>query len=283
MWLVKLALFLALAYVAVVAALYVTQTALLFPTWLVPATDTPVSSPAAPLETVTPDGERLRGIRIPGTAAPDDEPVVVIGFGGNAWNAIHLADYLHGLYPRAEVIAFHYRGYKPSSGRPSAAALLADASMIYDHVAKEAGKNTIIAVGISIGSGVAAHLAKQRPLAGLILVSPFDSLEALGREHYPWVPVRWLLRHRMEVADDLRSLNVATAVIAAQRDDIVPPHRTEPVRQAIRNLVLDRTIADAGHNDIFERPEFRVAMVEALTRLRPGARAPLPSPHLPRQ
>jgi hypothetical protein len=276
MWVAKLALFLALAYVAVVAALYVTQTALLFPTWLVPATDAPVSSTATELETVTPDGEHLRGIRVPGTAGSDDERVVILGFGGNAWNANDLAAYLHGLFPSAEVIAFYYRGYDPSSGRPSATALLADAPLIYDHVAKRPGDGPIVAVGISIGSGVAAHLAKQRPLDGLILVSPFDSLEALVREHYPWlpVPVRWLLRHRMEVADDLRGLNVATAVIAAERDDIVPPQRTEPVRRAARNLVLDRTIANGDHHDIYQRPEFRAAMVEALSRIRQSAPSP---------
>ena len=283
MWLVKLALILALAYAGVVAAMYFAQTVLLFPTWLAPASYAAIPIAAVPLETVTPDGERLRGIRIPGAPGPDDEPVVVIGFGGNAWNASVLAAYLHQIYPKADAVAFHYRGYGPSEGRPSAAALLADAAVIYDFVATQADASAIVAVGISIGSGVAAHLAKQRPLDGLILVSPFDSLEALGREHYWWLPVRWLLRHRMDVANDLRGTNVPTAVIAGERDDIVPPRRTEPVRRAIRNLVLDRTVAGAGHNDLFQRPEFQTAMVAALARIRRGISAPLSGPQLPRQ
>lgn len=283
MWLAKLALILALAYAGIVAAMYFAQTALLFPSWLVPAIETLPSERAVALETVTPDGVRLKGIRIPGTLGPDGERVVVIGFSGNAWNANDLAAYLHQLYPKADVVAFHYRGYGPSGGRPSADALLADAPVIYDHVATRPGSVPIIAVGISIGSGVAAHLAKRRPLAGLILVSPFDSLEALGREHYWWLPVRWLLRHRMEVAEDLRGTSVPTAVIAGERDDIVPPRRTERVRRAIGNLVLDRTVAGAGHNDIFQRPEFRSAMVEALARMRRSAPDPLSAPPLPRQ
>jgi hypothetical protein len=205
---------------------------------------------------------------------PRDERTVVLGFGGNAWNAGDLGAYLHGLYPQAEVIAFHYRGYEPSSGRPSAAALLSDAPLIYDYVAKSSGDRPIVAVGISIGSGVAAHLAKQRPLAGLILVSPFDSLEALGREHYPWLPVHWLLRHHMEVADDLRGLSVATAVITAERDEIIPARRTDAVRRVIGNLVLDQTIAGAGHNDLYHRPDFRAVMVEALARLRQSTASP---------
>jgi hypothetical protein len=271
MWLAKFGLFLVLAYVAVVTALYVAQTALLFPSWLVPATDSPGPGPALRIETVTPDGERLRGIRIPGAPGPGSEQVVVIGFGGNAWNANDLAAYLHDLYPSAEVIAFHYRGYEPSGGKPSAAALLADAPLIYDHIARDPGEIAIIAVGISIGTGVAAHLARQRPLAGLILVSPFDSLEALGREHYPWLPVHWLLRHRMEVTDDLRGLSIPAAVLAAEKDDIIPARRTDAVRRVIGNLVLDRTIAGAGHNDLYHRPDFHAAMVEALAKVRNAA------------
>ena len=54
---------------------------------------------------------------------------------------------------------------------------------------------------LSIGAGPAAYLASQRPIAGLILVTPFDSLTALAREHYPWAPVSLLLRYRMEIAE----------------------------------------------------------------------------------
>lgn len=279
MWVAKLALFLALGYVAVVAALYLGQTALLFPTWLAPTTVGALPASAGRLDVMTPDGVQLRGTRIPARGEASGGRVTLLGFGGNAWNADTLAVYLHDLYPQADAIAFNYRGYAPSGGRPAAAALLADAPVIYDHVAKEAGGSPIIAVGISIGTGVAARLAQERPLAGLILVSPFDSLAALGGEHYPWLPVRWLLRHKMEAADDLRGLDLPVAILAGAKDDIIPAQRTEPVRRAIRNLVFDRTIPDAGHNDLFHRPEFRAAMAEALARLR----ASPASPPLPRQ
>jgi uncharacterized protein len=240
--------------------MYVMQTPMLFPTWLVPSASLPAASH---LEVETPDGERLIGVHL----APVREragQVVLLGFGGNAWNVGGVAAYLHEMFPQADVVAFHYRGYRPSGGSPSAAALLADVPVVYDHVRESLGTDRIVAVGLSIGSGVAAHLAARRPLAGLILVSPFDSLEALARGHYPWVPVRWLLRHQMSTVDDVRGLTTPTALIAAERDTIVPPRRTEPVRRAIPGLVLDRTIARAGHNDLYNYPEFRAAMAEAL-------------------
>ena len=57
---------------------------------------------------------------------------LILGFGGNAWNGSDVAAYLHQIFPQADVIAFHYRGYRPSTGSPSAEALLADAPLVHD-------------------------------------------------------------------------------------------------------------------------------------------------------
>ncbi len=267
MWLLKLVLVLAAAYIAVVALMYAAQTQMLFPTRLATGSSTLLPQVAARLEVETPDGERLRGVHVPAARDRPGERLVVLGFGGNAWNAESLAAYLHGLFPDTEVVAFHYRGYPPSTGRPSAAALLADAPVVFDHVLETIGSGRVVAVGLSLGAGVAADLGARRSLAGLILVSPFDSLEALAREHFPWAPVGWLLRHHMETVESLRGLTTPTALIAAGDDTIVPRRRTEAVRRAITALVLDRTITHADHNDLYGHPDFHAAMVEALARI----------------
>ena len=127
----------------------------------------------------------------------------------------------HGLIPDHDIVVAYYRGYRPSSGRPSAAKIMADALTVHDRLVGPPG---VIAVGFSIGSGIAAHLAAQRSLAGLVLVTPFDSLTALARHHYPWVPVRLLLRHRIETAELLRGAAAPTAVITAERTPSFPRH-----------------------------------------------------------
>jgi pimeloyl-ACP methyl ester carboxylesterase len=160
--------------------------------------------------------------------------------------------------------------YAPSTGTPSAQALLQDALVIHDDLVARLAPDRIAVVGLSIGAGPAARLARSREVAGLILVTPFDTLEALAREHYPWLPIGLLLRHRMDVAGDLASVSAPVAVIAAEKDTIVPPRRTEPVRKAARHLVLDRTIANAGHNDIYDRDVFRDAMQKAMTVIETG-------------
>ncbi len=264
MWALKLLLVPILLYVAIVAAVYFAQTSIIFPAKAVGGAG-PLPPAAVRLELATRDGHRLHGVHIAGRS-PGARPVI-LGFSGNAWNAEDAAIFLADLYPDADVVAFHYRGYRPSTGTPGAAALLEDAPLIHDFVSRRFAGRPIVATGFSIGSGVAARLASRRPLTGLVLVTPFDSLAAVGRDHYPWLPVGPLLRHRMNPAEDMLSSRVPTAIIVAGRDTLIPPRRAQALAKRVPNLVYERTIEEAGHNDIYQHPQFRTAMAEALDRV----------------
>jgi hypothetical protein len=262
MW--KLLLIPVFLYAALLLLIFAFQGRLLFPAGAVGGAG-PLPRGAERLSLDTPDGHRLHGIHIRPSASGSG--TLILGFGGNAWNADTAAVYLHTLFPEADVVAFHYRGYRPSTGTPSAQALLADAPLIYDLAVARLRADRTVAVGLSIGSGVAAGLAARRPLDGLVLVTPFDSMGKVAARHYPWLPVRWLFRHEFRAAEWLRDSPVPTAIIAAERDTLIPAERTDGLRRAVARLVFDRTIPRAGHNDVYDRPEFRAAMREALRRV----------------
>lgn len=251
-----------LAYSLILAFVYFAQTRLLFPADSVPNAG-PMPTQWQPLTLQAGTGHQLRGVHVPPRAQGGDR-LLILGFGGNAWNAESAAAFLHDLFPRADVITFHYRGYAPSEGRPSAAALQADALAIHDFARQLLSDHRIIVVGFSVGSGVASYLAAHRPADGLILVTPFDSLAEVASDHYPWLPVRSLLRHRMEPAQDLRESGVPVALIAAGADRLIRPARAKALSGAVRNLVFDRTLAGASHNDIYDRQDFRSAMQRAM-------------------
>jgi pimeloyl-ACP methyl ester carboxylesterase len=241
------------------------QSSAIFPTHAVsPAGPLPPGAEALSVETA--DRERLAGIYIPpessGTATE-----LILGFGGNAWNGQDVAEYLHELFPDRDVVAFHYRGYAPSSGTPSAEALIADAPIVYDFAIEKLKNRHIVAVGFSIGSGIAAQLASRRKLDGLILVTPFDSLKSVAEGMFSWLPIGRFFDHEIDAAGPLEHSDVPVAVIAAEQDEIVAPERTAALRPRIGNLVFDRTIKGAGHNDIYARSDFQIAMREALDRL----------------
>ena len=182
------------------------------------------------------------------------------------WNGQDVAEYLHELFPDDDVVAFHYRGYAPSTGSPSADALIADAPLVYD-AAVEA---------VEAGAGHRRRLqhrhGRRRPasqpsakLDGLILVTPFDSLKAVAQSMYPWLPIGPFFEHEIDAAGRARRASRRRSrSLRPSDDEIVPAERTDALRKRVPNLVFDRTIAGAGHNDIYARSDFHEAMHEAL-------------------
>jgi pimeloyl-ACP methyl ester carboxylesterase len=249
-------------YVSICLAGWALQDKVLFPVGAASAHG-PLPSGAERLEMVAADGTKLVGVHLP-PQVPTTEAPVILGFGGNAWNADNAGEYLADVFPGTDVIVFHYRGYAPSGGRPGAAALLADSLLVHDEAIRLFPGRRIVAVGFSIGSGLAAHVARARPVAGAILVTPFDSLTEVAAGQFPWLPVRLLFRNPIDAARDLAEVKAPVAILAGDADTLIPAARTDGLRRAARSLIFDRTIEGAGHNDIYGRSSFQQAAREAL-------------------
>ena len=98
-------------------------------------------------------------------------------------------------------------------------------------------------------------------------------LAAVGQGHYPWLPVGLFLRHRMNPAADLRASRVPVALIVAGLDTLIPPARAAALAEAVPNLVFNRTIEGADHNDIYQLSAFQQAMDEALAAIERAGKA----------
>ncbi len=261
---IKLVAILLAAYAGAVGFLYLAQRSLIFRGAHLPSVR--LDQPRTPerLELPTPDGNVLFGMLF--RASPDSTDLV-IGFGGNMQDAEVLGQDLADRLPQAHLVVFHYRGYGPSTGRPSEKALYADALTIHDAMALRLRPARTFAVGISLGSGVATYLSKQRRLAGMLLVTPYDSIEAVAKEQYFWVPVGLLLRDRFASIEHVRANRTPVAVIAAEGDRVVRPQRTAALRAQISNLVFDRTLPGASHATIDHLPAYGGTFKEAFAAL----------------
>lgn len=236
-----------LGYTGVVSALFFAQGWLIFPGSLTGGGKRPPGPIVGERLTLeVEDGVELHGMLFRSTGSRD----LVVGFGGNAQDAEALGLDLAARLPDASVAVFHYRSYGPSTGRASEAALLADSLSIYDHLTAEIRPERVFAVGVSLGSSIATYLSGQRHLDGVILVTPFDSIEAIARDSYPWLPVGLLLRHRFPSDVFMTGNPTPVAVIAAAEDRVVRPERTEALVEHLENLVFKAVIGEATHNTI---------------------------------
>lgn len=122
--------------------------------------------------------------------------------------------------------------------------------------------------GESLGCAVVTELATEHPPAGLVLRSPFTDLAAVGSVHYPFLPVRLLLRDRYPVEEQIARVRVPTTVVFGTADTIVPPDQSRAVASAAADLHRLLAVTGADHNDpvLLDGPQLVEAVVE-LARL----------------
>ncbi|MCB2012324.1 MAG: alpha/beta fold hydrolase [Geminicoccaceae bacterium] len=256
------------AWGLVAGGLYLFQDRLIFPRHATGEAEHPLPDGSEKLRLDTADGHVIHGhfirARRPGRG-------LLLGFTGNAWNARDCFTFLARRIDDFDIAVFHYRGYAPSEGEPGQQALFEDAVLIHDTLVKGLSPHRVYTVGFSLGSGVAAWLASQRPIAGQILVTPFDSIEAIARRRYRIVPVSVLLRHPFRSIDHLRDVDIPTAVIAAGQDTVVPPVRTETLVRSLRHLAMYKVVPDTSHSGIYDLDIITDLLHDALDAVEGGA------------
>ena len=127
------------------------------------------------------------GAEVAVTTQPAQGTRALLYFGGNAEDVSASLPQLARDFPGRALYLMHYRGYGASTGRPSEAALHADALALFDKV--HATQPQVAVMGRSLGSGVAVRLAAQRPVSALVLVTPYDSLRDGAARQRPVFPV----------------------------------------------------------------------------------------------
>lgn len=223
-----------------------------------------VISGAQDLTLRTEDGVALGAWFIPA----EDADMAVLVANGNAGNRESRVPFAAALRDAGlSVLLFDYRGYGDSGGRPSEDGLAMDARAALDALTGELGfpQDRVLYYGESLGTGVVTELALNHPPAGLVLRSPYTDLADLGRVHYPFLPVRPLLRDRFPTIDRIGGIDAPATVVYGTADTVVPPDQSRAVAAAAGNLFEEVSVEGADHNDaaLFTGSE----LIDAVQRL----------------
>ena len=220
----------------------------------------PSARPVPPAEGVIPgardvalhtdDGLALGGWLVP--PAGSDREVTVLVANGNAGDrsdraALAGALARHGL----TVLLFDYRGYGGNPGRPTERGLALDVRAAHRFLVQQGGvrPGRLPYLGESLGAAVVTELATEHPPAGLVLRSPFVDLAAVGRVHYPLLPVGALLKDRYPVIEHIAKVSAPVTVVFGARDSIVPAEQSRAVAAAAPGRASIVEVPGADHND----------------------------------
>jgi uncharacterized protein len=221
---------------------------------------------------------RLIGWQTPTTSTNTPSPAdAVLILHGNGGEATHRT-YLLAGFPNAAHYILEYPGYGSRPGTPSQAAFVDAALQAVDQL-RTTHTGALYLIGESIGSGVAAQTAAARPdaIAGLLLITPFNSLTDVAQHHYPLFPVRWLLRDRYDSSRALQAYNGPVAILLAEADEVVPARFGQALYGSYTGPKRSWIQPDRDHNNLDYQPTAAWwREVDAFLRTTPQASAPNP-------
>ena len=178
------------------------------------------------LDFTTPDGARLSGWLVRNTDAA--RAPLVIYFDGSGSLTADMIPYTRKLMDWS-VALVNYRGFSPSTGTPSQARAFADATLIYDMLAQrpDIDPGRIVAMGYSLGTGIAVYLAEQRPVTGTILVAPYDSQTLIGLKQEPlYAPLTGVMKHYFDSIGRAPHIRSPLLCLIGAADPVIPPERS---------------------------------------------------------
>lgn len=197
-----------------------------------------------------------------GAAGVADPKGTVIVFHGNAGTAADRGYYVDALAPLGyRVILAEYPGYGKREGKLGEASFVSDAKAILRLVSGRYG-SPVFLLGESLGCGVAAGLAGDGslPIDGVLLITPWDTLLAAAKHHFPWAPLGLLLRDKYDTVRNLKAYPGRVGVVGAEKDDIVPIRHARALYESRTGDKRMWIVQGAGHNDWMERvgpPQWR--------------------------
>jgi pimeloyl-ACP methyl ester carboxylesterase len=175
-----------------------------------------------PLDLTTPDGIHLRGWLV-WNSAGEKTPLVIYfgGSGSESSEMIPMARQLEGW----SVALVNYRGFGQSEGTPTHEDTLSDARLLYDELAArpDIDSSQVVAMGYSLGTGVAVQLAEQRPVAGTILVSPYDHWSLIGLNKSPlYAPLSGIMKPYFDSISLAPDIHSPVLFLIGAEDAVVP-------------------------------------------------------------
>ena len=147
--------------------------------------------------------------------------VLFHGNAGHLSNRIYKINELNKL--NINILLISWRGFSGNKGSPTEKNLYQDAEAAIKWLNEQKIENEqIILYGESLGSGVAVEIAKKNDFNGIILESPFTSIENSAKIYYPYLPVKLLLKDRYDSISKINTINSPILIMHGEKDDIVP-------------------------------------------------------------
>ncbi|HET7626699.1 MAG TPA: alpha/beta fold hydrolase [Verrucomicrobiae bacterium] len=207
-------------YVVLCIAIAVSQRSLIYHPQVHTSEQVDQRALSAKLERWTNSIEQSIGFKRISSQPAEGVVLVLYGNASSATGSVHYADDIQKI-ANFDVFILEYPGYEDRAGEPTEKNLYAAATEALQLLPTN---KPIYLLGESLGSGVASYLAGtySNKISGIILISPYNRLTAVGQSYYPWLPVGLLMVDRFPSENYLRNYHGKIVITLDGKDVVVP-------------------------------------------------------------
>lgn len=185
----------------------------------------------------------------------------ILYFHGNKDNLVRWGEIVSQLSVyEYNIYIFDYRGYGKSTGSPSECGVLHDSEVIFNNINQKFPDEHWIFYGRSLGTGIAAYLSSKCKPKGLILESPYYSMEELITHYYfpyPWYDQKITI----PTHSYLKESSFPVLILHGTGDQIVPIEEGQKLFHSLRHTRSCMvTIEHGTHDDLAKHDEYRKAI-----------------------
>jgi len=198
----------------------------------------------------TDDGIELEGA----IYEPSDVKSTLLFFAGRSHDGVGIINKLGETYPDTRVIVFNYRSYGKSKGRINEKNIYNDGVKIAQLVEKNYGAFYLL--GYSIGSSVAAYVARHHKVNALFLVGAFDSIASLAKHKFlskgtiPFINVTRLLRYKFKTGKHVAAVDIPTYLFVSKHDEVTYIDNARELKEKVKNLTHYVEVENLNHKEI---------------------------------
>lgn len=251
-WLRRLAKIAVCIYLLILVALMFFEETLIFPAPRVSDDRWTKEFQQEDVQFTSADGTKLHGWYFPVADSEQSRGTLLYSHGNGdcvAWLDT-LAESMRRKYA-LNVFVYDYRGYGKSEGKPDGVGVLADGNAAQKWLSERENIpiDEIFLMGRSLGGGVSVHLAAENGARGLILESTFSRLSDVASSQFPWIPVRLMMRTKIDSIDKIGNYKGPLLQSHGNADSLIPFEQGKALFDAANGPKEFIELDGMDHND----------------------------------
>ena len=200
---------------------------------------------------ITSDGETLQNIYLEHSDRTKKHPLIIY-FHGNSGNLFDRFDWARKLYyMNHNVLLVSYRGYSKSTGKPSELGIYIDGESALDYAISTLGykEEEITIFGRSLGTTVAVHIAQQRQLHGVILITPLTSGQSMAKV-MGLSFLKFLARNSYNSIKKINNIKTKILIIHGDKDKVIPIRMGKRMFNTFKGRKEMKIIKNGNHGNL---------------------------------